>query len=90
MKKSIEMRLQTLAGLVLNPCGNPDRSVQHNAALRGVRPEALLIALSSPARPTAHGIIFAFQAHVIAAGERPAESSRISHGSEPWPGLLRG
>jgi hypothetical protein len=38
-----------------------------NGALLGVRPEVLLIALFSPARSMADGVIFPSEAHAIAA-----------------------
>jgi hypothetical protein len=64
--------------------------VRHNAALLGVRLEALLISLFSPARSMADGMVFPFPAHAIAA---PANGRRKTAGSAPAvshdPGSLR-
>jgi hypothetical protein len=78
------MRLHTLAGLVLNPCGNADRCVRHNAALVGVMLEALLICAIFARALDGHRDSLPFSGpRYSGAGERPAEDSRISPGSEP-------
>src|SRR5271166_6601379 len=65
IRKSIEMRLHTLAGLILNPCGDADRYVRHNAASPRCEARGAAFCAIFAAAVDDRGIIFPFQAHAI-------------------------
>jgi hypothetical protein len=77
-EESIWGRLHTVAGLIVNPCGNASRYVRHNAALLSETQGAAYSPIFA-ATVDDRGVIFPFQDYPTAAlahAFQPAEVSR--------------